>query len=154
MSLLDKAKFWNHTHELSEKQSQLWDQYVPDSGNTEFVETEALRAISRLYYDFYNNGWCNEMQPAIDFLRGYFFVDKEQLSNLGECTRVLSILRDHEEESEEFGWGYRDREPYDIFEDEAVIDALESLVEKVVMKLITAEEHNLLTRADIDFWNS
>lgn len=152
MSLLDKAKFWNHSHELSAKQEELWEKYVPASGNTEFVETEALRAVSSLYYDFYNNGWCNDKTPAIRYLRGYFFVDPIQLKNLDQCSRVYAILQDEEErmEDEDFHGEY---ERYDIFEDVDVIDALESIVEAVVKKLIVAEEHNLLTRADVDFWN-
>lgn len=149
--LLDKAKFWNHSHELSARHDELWDKYVPVSGNTEFVEAEALRAAARLYYDFYNNGWCSDMRQAIKFLRGYFFLNKEQIKNLDECSRVITILLDEQEMSEE---EYNDRidSLYEIFDDEAVIDALESIVEAVVKKLIAAEDSKTLTKADADFW--
>lgn len=151
---LDKAKFWNHTHELSAKQEECWNKYVPMSGNTEYVESEALRAIGRLYYDFYNNGWCNNMSQAVSFLRGYFFLDKIQLSNLSECSRVLSILEDEQEAMEDEDWRFERREGIDIFEDLKVIEALESIAEAVLKKLIAAEEAGTLTKADVDFFDS
>jgi hypothetical protein len=52
-------KYWNNEG----KQQELYDSYcselVPIQGEAETPEGEALRSISQIYYDVYNNGACN-----------------------------------------------------------------------------------------------
>ena len=39
--------------------SMLWDKYVPAQGEADTLKGEAIRAIGRLEYDYYNNGYGN-----------------------------------------------------------------------------------------------
>jgi len=52
-------KYWNKEGKHQDLHDKYWDELVPDSGEAETQEGEALRAISRIYYDVYNNGACN-----------------------------------------------------------------------------------------------
>jgi len=67
-----KKSFWNNNHELSAENDRLWGKYVPSMGESKFLETELFRALSRLAYDWYNNGWgCNNKTPELFFLHEY-----------------------------------------------------------------------------------
>jgi hypothetical protein len=60
--------FWNHDHPRQEEYQRLWDELVPDSGPCETLEGETLRASSRIYRDYYNNGFGNNWSGALTFL--------------------------------------------------------------------------------------
>lgn len=60
--------FWNRNHELSPDLLRLEGELVPLSGKADTLEGEFIRAIGRLGYDFYNNGFCNNTSDALDFL--------------------------------------------------------------------------------------
>lgn len=64
--------FWNNDHELSKDFNRIWEQYVPMSGATDYIETELLRAANRLIYDWYNNGWgVNNKTAELEFLQNH-----------------------------------------------------------------------------------
>jgi hypothetical protein len=63
------GKYWRGGGD-SEYQ-QLWNQLVPASGAAPTVEGELLRAASRLYYDWYNNGFGNNTSGAANFIKNY-----------------------------------------------------------------------------------
>ena len=63
------GKYWRGGGD-SEYQ-QLWNQLVPASGVAPTVEGELLRAASRLYYDWYNNGFGNNTSGAANFIKNY-----------------------------------------------------------------------------------
>ena len=52
-------KYWNIQGQHQDLYDKYWDALVPDSGEADTQEGEALRAIGRIYYDVYNNGGCN-----------------------------------------------------------------------------------------------
>lgn len=52
-------KYWNNKGRFQELQDELYDMLVPDSGEADTLDGEALRAINRIYYDTFNNGCCN-----------------------------------------------------------------------------------------------
>jgi hypothetical protein len=47
----------------NEEFDRLWDKHVPPSGNAETEFGEAIRALGRLEYDYYNNGYMNAKPP-------------------------------------------------------------------------------------------
>lgn len=51
---------------------------VPSSGPAGTIEGEMLRAATRLYYDYYNNGFCNNTSGAVNYL-----MRCDELFNLG-----------------------------------------------------------------------
>jgi hypothetical protein len=59
------GKYWrgDNTH-----YQDVWNQLVPASGPAPTLEGELLRSASRLYYDWYNNGFGNNTSGAANFL--------------------------------------------------------------------------------------
>ena len=62
------GRYWSNPPEYY---SKLWNELVPDSGAAQTLEGELLRAASRLYYDYYNNGMGNNTSGAENFLRNF-----------------------------------------------------------------------------------
>jgi hypothetical protein len=54
----DRVKLYDVTH-----YNFLYDQLVPNDGPAEYLEGELLRAISRIHYDYLNNGFGNNWSP-------------------------------------------------------------------------------------------
>lgn len=63
-----EAKFWDGTHELSDDYKVLYDQLVPGMGEAATLHGELLRNVSRLQYDIYNNGLCNDKIAEVKYL--------------------------------------------------------------------------------------
>ena len=59
--------FWNGNHPLSEALTNLEDRFIPPMGRASTPHGEAIRAVSRLNYEYFNNGNCNaaEMDKEI-----------------------------------------------------------------------------------------
>jgi hypothetical protein len=49
----------------------LYDQLVPNEGRADTLEGELLRAISRIHYDYLNNGFGNNWSGAWRFIDRY-----------------------------------------------------------------------------------
>lgn len=62
------CKFWDSTHSLSKLYSTLYDVLVPSSGSASTKHGELLRMISRLVYDVFNNGLCNDKTEECKYL--------------------------------------------------------------------------------------
>ena len=60
MSKVDTSQaYWDNNGKYQEQYNKAWEQLIPASGEAEDGLPEALRAISRIGYDYYNNGFCN-----------------------------------------------------------------------------------------------
>ena len=63
MSNIDTSKtYWDNEGKYQEQYTKAWEQLIPASGEAKNGWPEALRAISRIGYDYYNNGFCNLWQ--------------------------------------------------------------------------------------------
>lgn len=51
--------YWNHEGKHQTEYNRLYEKLVPASGRAGTQHGELLRAICKLYYDYYNNGACN-----------------------------------------------------------------------------------------------
>lgn len=51
--------YWNNTGLYQEDYNDLYKKHVPASGPAATLNGELIRAISRLSYEYYNNGNCN-----------------------------------------------------------------------------------------------
>lgn len=62
-----RTSYWNDkgTHQAEADRLQ---KLMPSSGNCETVAGELIRAATRLYYDFNNNGMGNNTSGAVNFL--------------------------------------------------------------------------------------
>lgn len=60
MSNVDTSKtYWDNNGKYQERYNKAWEQLIPAQGEAKDGWPEALRAISRIGYDYYNNGFCN-----------------------------------------------------------------------------------------------
>ena len=53
------GNYWDETGKYQKEYQVAFDLLVPTHGEAEKGLPEALRAISRIGYDYYNNGFCN-----------------------------------------------------------------------------------------------
>ena len=60
--------YWNSKGRFQNEYQKLYPELVADSGKSDTVEGELLRAICKLYYDYYNNGMCNNTSGPAKFL--------------------------------------------------------------------------------------
>jgi hypothetical protein len=63
--------FWFNNHPLTPMATTLFEQFIPAEGPTAYVESEVVRAVLRLNYDFYNNGFGNNMSEAVAYIEKY-----------------------------------------------------------------------------------
>ena len=60
MSKVDTSKaYWDNNGKYQEQYDKAWEQLIPAQGEAKDGWPEALRAISRIGYDYYNNGFAN-----------------------------------------------------------------------------------------------
>ena len=92
-----RPTYWSDKGELQKEYELLFDELVPPEGEAETVAGEALRVVSKLYYDVYNNGACNMLyqvpHPDRDGFTDKFIVN-ERAENL------LSSIRPHDARQE------------------------------------------------------
>ena len=106
---MKKASFWDESHPLSELQEELSTELVPAHGNAATAHGELLRCASSLYYDVYNNGFCNAdvLQPKLELVESYFDRLKPLVEDPESLKRFRSALRnagdDDRDPDEKFG---------------------------------------------------
>ena len=63
MSNVNTSKtYWDNEGKYQEQYNAAWKALIPFEGEAKDGWPEALRAISRIGYDYYNNGFCNLWQ--------------------------------------------------------------------------------------------
>jgi hypothetical protein len=77
------SAFWNSSHSLQIEYLELYKKLVPLSGEANTDHGELLRMISRLSYDIFNNGLCNDKREEIKYL----------LENLEKYQKFLEFQR-------------------------------------------------------------
>ena len=55
----DCGSYWDQKGKYQQEYDAAWKSLIPASGEADDGLPEALRAISRVGYDYYNNGFCN-----------------------------------------------------------------------------------------------
>lgn len=158
MSSLDKASFWNGKHELSSEQERVFEKFVPPMGRTEYLQAECLRALARVYYDFYNNGWGNIPLQQVKFLEMYYLplvTNPEVYAAIKKALVTCASLLYRLEQVEELPYDeYEAQDFIDVFDHEGVIIALELLAENVLRTLLDAERDETLVRTNLDNLNT
>ena len=67
MSKVDtNQSYWDNEGKYQEQYNAAWKALIPIEGEAKDGWPEALRAISRIGYDYYNNGFCNLWQEWDD----------------------------------------------------------------------------------------
>ena len=53
------SSYWSETGVYQKEYNELYKKHIPNSGSCISLNGELIRAISRLTYEYYNNGNCN-----------------------------------------------------------------------------------------------
>lgn len=66
--IIDKPSgiYWDNEGKYQGQYDRAWEQLIPASGEAKDGLPESLRAISRIGYDYYNNGFANLWQTWDD----------------------------------------------------------------------------------------
>jgi hypothetical protein len=65
------SKYWNNQGRYNQEFNALYEQLVPMSGACATQAGELIRAVNRIYYDAFNNGFVNNTSGAVNFLQQY-----------------------------------------------------------------------------------
>ncbi len=71
-----KVSYWNNCGALQDSYLRLATTLIPNSGDCSTLEGELLRAVSKVYHDYYNNGFGNDMRGPVAFLMAKYQVDE------------------------------------------------------------------------------
>ena len=80
-------KYWNHKGKYQDAYNKMAYELMPSDGPAESVAGEAIRAISKIYYDCYNNGFINNTSGAYNYLDHLMM--RRQIPNLSEPLRNI-----------------------------------------------------------------
>lgn len=75
VTMLGKS-YWNKDGAYQKEMDELYEALVPSMGEAETVHGELIRSVSRLFYDFCNNGNCNAIEHECDEDIDYFPCDE------------------------------------------------------------------------------
>lgn len=67
--------YWEGTGAYDKEYHDMYDKLVPASGSSQTLFGELVRAVSRLGYDYYNNGNCNAAE--VDYTEEQGYEDEE-----------------------------------------------------------------------------
>ena len=80
------SKYWDKAGTYQAEFDELTGTLMPLSGPCDTFAGELVRAVNRLYYDAFNNGFCNNTSGAFNFL-------EKNLTVLGPDTQVQDALQ-------------------------------------------------------------
>jgi hypothetical protein len=87
--------YWDENGAYQKEYDELYTQLVPDSGEANTVHGEMIRCVSRLFYDYCNNGNCNVL-------------DGGTYTSYETCSQCGGSGYDDEEEENECSYCYGD----------------------------------------------
>jgi hypothetical protein len=126
--------FWSGNHPLTPEYDRLFKALVPAEGPCDTLQGEILRASSRIYYDYYNNGFGNDWSGAYNFLD----------EHLGLYASVRAALRP-----------YRRGKvvPRAIYSEGRLEPVLEALAEQAVLRVLHDEAADDLVANPCDMFD-
>lgn len=65
------GKYWSNKGNYQELADEQYNELVPSSGRCETVAGELVRSVSKIYYDAFNNGFCNNTSGPLNYLIEY-----------------------------------------------------------------------------------
>jgi hypothetical protein len=81
-----ETTYWNHQGKYQAQYDELVN-LMPAMGKSDTVAGELIRAVSKLGYDFYNNGMGNNTSGALNFIGQYPILDQKDFDTIYEYTR-------------------------------------------------------------------
>lgn len=101
------TSYWNSNGELQEDYDRLYKELVPAQGAAQTIEGELIRSISRLYWDYCNNGNGNAVETEWEmedeecsscYGSGYYDDEEEEMCD--ECCGSGELEEEVEGETE------------------------------------------------------
>jgi hypothetical protein len=134
--IIDKpsGSYWDNEGKYQAQYNRAWKQLIPASGEAEDGLPEALRAISRIGYDYYNNGFCNLWRSSEAYDRDGCYYDEYSMdSYYEELVDYLryEIPRDLHKQLEEF---LLDAQGYGNWSDSA--DIIDRIIDYIMEGII------------------
>lgn len=83
--------YWNNNGPFQEDYVRLYEALVPDMDNCNTVQGESLRAITKITYDYNNNGFGNNWSGAYNWLKEHGFLNYTEQLELTEWHRGRSV---------------------------------------------------------------
>lgn len=93
LSTEDGKSYWNSNGAYQKEFDELYDKLVPAQGEADTVHGEMLRAASRLFYDFCNNGNCNVIDVKTE--------TETEYTTCHNCNGSGEVYTDDDEEESE-----------------------------------------------------
>lgn len=92
------GSYWDKKGDFQEEYNQIRKDFIPSHGEAKNPEAELVRAVERIYYDCYNNGWGNDSSKEANTLKAEanefqpFYKGKTPLPTL---LRSIGIIQEH-----------------------------------------------------------
>ena len=138
MSNVDTSKtYWDNEGKYQEQYNAAWKALIPMSGEAKDGWPEALRAISRIGYDYYNNGFCNLWRADEEYDSDGSYYDVYRMdSYYRDMVEYLAyeIPRDLHKELQEF---LLDAQGYGNWSDQASV--LDRIIDHIMERIIEDE---------------
>lgn len=134
METLQKC-YWNEEGKYQNIYSKLYADLVEDSGSSETVQGELIRAISRLYHEYCNNGNCNanDNYQVNSYYKNFLKLIREFVPySYTEAIEVINVITQHKSYT------------FDGEERQAYIDLTDKVVSWVA--------RNLNTKLEFPYW--
>lgn len=116
---INESSYWDESSPYVAEQNEFFDELVPASGEAETLQGEILRCMSRIMYDYYNNGFGNPKGPEARFLdehsnlfKQYMkdpdiwdqFFEAYRMTNFGEGIEEEGGYEEYDDETGEYEW--------------------------------------------------
>ena len=108
---INEGKYWDQSSPYAAEQQDFWDELVPDSGEAETLQGELLRMISRIQYDYYNNGFGNNKEGEARFLDEHSNLFKQYMKDPNVWDQFFEAYR-----MVNFGEGIEEEGGYDEYD--------------------------------------
>lgn len=139
-------QFWNDTHPLSGDYDRLFNQLVPASGCADTLAGEVLRAASRINYDHYNNGSCNNSTGAWNFLDSVMtplMLMSGQKDRVADMNRALLTVKPY----------MNSNGPQPSFDEQDVNESMDIIAEVATRFALSQESNGEFAPNTVDMWD-
>lgn len=97
--------YWNCDGAYQKEYNELYEKMVPEQGSCNTLNGELIRAVSRLSYEYFNNGNCNackddeeweetEYEYNVSSYYGKFLQIIEETIKTDEVARLISLVEE------------------------------------------------------------
>ena len=114
----ESDNYWNESPPYFPEYNSFWNELVPDNGSADTLQGEILRMMSRIMYDYYNNGLGNNKKEETIFLNNHKELFKEYMNDPSEWERFYNLYSEINFGNYDEMSNRRERNYYDEDEDD------------------------------------